>query len=259
MAAKSESKRLVGQSVGRSTAGTTASMAIKFRRAGRAAAARERRNAIVTGAPDGGQRPERQLDGDQVGDDLDGPLAGARPGGPLGTLRLARASSAHDAPLPVGGSEGAQPPASPARGPAKRGPSGYAGLRTLRVLDSSPASAPDGLRGQESRDDEISIPYTERLRSGGVNRLNQDGFPRVPAPSRSRISLRRRHLRQLPDERKHASLGGSGGLSTRRAPARRELSLDARAGSTAEGDSTIVRTALLGQADSGLLGLGGYG
>ena len=49
-------------------------------------------------------------------------LAGARPGGPLGTLRLARASSAHDAPLPVGGSEGARPPASLRRGTAKRGP-----------------------------------------------------------------------------------------------------------------------------------------
>ena len=30
----------------------------------------------------------------------------------------------HDAPLPLGGSEGAQPPASPCRGPAKRGPKG---------------------------------------------------------------------------------------------------------------------------------------
>ena len=34
------------------------------------------------------------------------------------------ASSAHDVPLPLGGSEGAQPPASPCRGPAKRGPKG---------------------------------------------------------------------------------------------------------------------------------------
>ncbi len=128
MAAKSESKRLVGQSVGRSTAGTTASMAIKFRRAGRAAAARERRNAIVTGAPDGGQRPERQLDGNQVGDDLDGPLAGARPGGPLGTLRLARASSAHDAPLPVGGSEGGTAPRQPRSGTREAWPQGVCWL-----------------------------------------------------------------------------------------------------------------------------------
>ena len=30
----------------------------------------------------------------------------------------------HDVPLPLGGSEGAQPPASPCRGPAKRGPKG---------------------------------------------------------------------------------------------------------------------------------------
>ena len=34
------------------------------------------------------------------------------------------ASSAHDVPLPLGGSEGAQPPTSPCRGPAKRGPKG---------------------------------------------------------------------------------------------------------------------------------------
>ena len=50
---------------------------------------------------------------------------------PLGTLRLADAdlhphvaSSATHVPLPLGGSEGAQPPASPCRGPAKRGPKG---------------------------------------------------------------------------------------------------------------------------------------
>ena len=33
------------------------------------------------------------------------------------------------------GIEGAQPPASPCRGPAKRGPKGYAGLRALDVAD----------------------------------------------------------------------------------------------------------------------------
>ena len=33
-------------------------------------------------------------------------------------------SSVHDVPLPLGGAEGAQPPASPCRGPAKRGPKG---------------------------------------------------------------------------------------------------------------------------------------
>ena len=33
-------------------------------------------------------------------------------------------SSAPHVPLPLGGSEGAQPPASPCRGPAKRGPKG---------------------------------------------------------------------------------------------------------------------------------------
>ena len=127
-------------------------------------------------APYGGQRCERPLDGDQVGDDLDGlscrgvgvgPTGdlvevvadaldlgvrhglGAHPanrpahqirqrqpcgaclGVPLGTLRLAGAdlhphvaSSAPHVPLPLGGSEGAQPAASPCRGPAKRGPKG---------------------------------------------------------------------------------------------------------------------------------------
>ena len=34
------------------------------------------------------------------------------------------ASSAPHVPLPLGGSEGAQPPASPCQGPAKRGPKG---------------------------------------------------------------------------------------------------------------------------------------
>ena len=34
----------------------------------------------------------------------------------------------------LGGSEGAQPPASPCRGPAKRGPKGYAGSRAVNRL-----------------------------------------------------------------------------------------------------------------------------
>ena len=56
---------------------------------------------------------------------------GARLGVPLGTLRLASAdlhphiaSSGPHMPLPLGGSEGAQPPTSPCRGSAKRGPKG---------------------------------------------------------------------------------------------------------------------------------------
>ena len=69
---------------------------------------------------------------------------------------------------------------------------------TVRVSDSPAASAPEGLRRRESRDDRISIPYTERPRSGGVNRLNRGGFPRDPARSGSRIRLRQRHLRRLP-------------------------------------------------------------
>ena len=44
--------------------------------------------------------------------------------------RQPAASSAHDVPLPLGGSEGAQPPARPLPGSAKRGPKGYAWLLT---------------------------------------------------------------------------------------------------------------------------------
>ena len=64
---------------------------------------------------------------------------GACLGVPLGTLPLAGAdlhphgaSSAPHVPLPLGGSEGAQPPASPCRGPAKRGPKGYAEYPRLK-------------------------------------------------------------------------------------------------------------------------------
>ena len=73
-------------------------------------------------------------------------FAGARPGGPLGTLRLARASSAHDAPLPVGGSEGARPPASLRRGPAKRGPKEYAGSPALAASDKPVADGSETRR-----------------------------------------------------------------------------------------------------------------
>ena len=102
---------------------------------------------IGVGEPDGGQRRERPLDGYQVGDDLDGLGVRFEDIGPAGdlvevrpdprqlagalSLRLAGAdlhphvaSSAPHVPLPLGGSEGAQPPASPCRGPAKRGPKG---------------------------------------------------------------------------------------------------------------------------------------
>ena len=103
--------------------------------------------SIAIREPDGGQRRERPLDGDEVGDDLDGlgvRFEGIGPAGDLVqvrsdprqlagplSLRLAGAdlhphvaSSATHVPLPLGGSEGAQPPASPCRGPAKRGPKG---------------------------------------------------------------------------------------------------------------------------------------
>ena len=73
-------------------------------------------------------------------------FAGARPGGPLGTLRLARASSAHDAPLPVGGSEGARPPASLRRGTAKRGPKEYAGSPALAASDKPVADVSQSRR-----------------------------------------------------------------------------------------------------------------
>ena len=63
-----------------------------------------------------------------------------RLGVPLGTLRLGGAdlhpdgaSGAHGAPFPLWGSEGARPPASPCRGPAKRGPKGWAGSPAVAV------------------------------------------------------------------------------------------------------------------------------
>ena len=58
-------------------------------------------------------------------------------------------SSVHDVPLPLGGSEGAQPPASPCQGPAKRGPQRVGWLMTANGVRSQPwrprSSAPDGL------------------------------------------------------------------------------------------------------------------
>ena len=69
-------------------------------------------------------------------------------------------------------------------------PTRRVGPLSLRVPGSPPASAPDGLRRRESRVDEVSIPYTEKPDLGGVNLLNRGSFPRVPAPSRSRIGLR---------------------------------------------------------------------
>ena len=96
-------------------------------------------------------------------------FAGARPGGPLGTLRLARASRAHGAPLPFRGSEGAQPPASPARGPAKRGPSGYAGSPALGAADK-PVRRSRGRSGS-----------TRRI--GFFDVLTRLGDPRLGLPS----------------------------------------------------------------------------
>ena len=102
---------------------------------------------IGVGASDGGQRRERPLDGDRVGDDLQclgvrsegigpaGDLVQVRPdprqlAGAL-SLRLAGAdlhphvaSSAHDVPLPLGGSEGAQPLVSPFGDPRSVAPKG---------------------------------------------------------------------------------------------------------------------------------------
>ena len=60
-------------------------------------------------------------------------------------------SSVHDVPLPLGGSEGAQPPASPCRGPAKRGPKGYAGSHTVTGLPRSRPSRPESLDGKAAQ------------------------------------------------------------------------------------------------------------
>ena len=51
-------------------------------------------------------------------------------------------------------------------------------------------------------------PYTEKPDSGCVNTVNRGDFPRVPAPSRSRIELRQRHLHREPNPRSTAKWRG---------------------------------------------------
>ena len=135
----------------------------------------------------------------------------------------------------------------------------WAGLGTLRVPDSSPASAPDGLRMRKSRVGGISIPYTERPDPSGVNSPDRGDFPRVPAPSRSRIGLRRRRLHRLPTSAKRRFARRLKRAFDEARSSTAGASLDARAGSLSEEDSTILRIALLDQADSGLLSFGGLG
>ena len=71
-------QRPVDQSVRRSTAGITASVAIKFQWVGRPAAAREQPVVHRDGAPEGGPAPRASADGDPAGDDLDRRLVGGR-------------------------------------------------------------------------------------------------------------------------------------------------------------------------------------
>ena len=76
----------------------------------------------------------------------------ARLGVPLGTLRVAGAdlhpngaSGAHGGPLPLWGSEGARPPASPSGGHAECGHGGVGWLSHVRVAQASPADASETL------------------------------------------------------------------------------------------------------------------
>ena len=136
-----------------------------------------------------------------------------------------------------------------------------AGLGTLRVPDSSPASAPDGLPDAEisgrrnlhtihgeARFQAVSTARESgRFPKGSSAVPESDRPPPTPPPS--------------PPDKRQATLrfAGSGGLSTKRAQSAAGASLDARAGSLSEEDSTILRIALLDQADSGLLSFGGLG
>ena len=119
-------------------------------------------------------------------------FAGARPGGPLGTLRLARASSAHDAPLPVGGSEGARPPASLRRGTAKRGPKEYPGSPALAASDKPLADVSETRRRLPPirwRRTPANAPANRfsgprEARSAVGRRLAMPGRPCAPQPER---------------------------------------------------------------------------
>ena len=79
----------------------------------------------------------------------------ARLGVPLGTLRVAGAdlhpngaSSAHGAPLPLRGSEGARPPASPSGGRTECGHGGYAAPRPNRRPTSPSPTCPRAVAGR---------------------------------------------------------------------------------------------------------------
>ena len=117
---------------------------------------------------------------------------GARLGVPLRTLRRAGAnlhphdaSRAHDAPFPLWGSEGAQPPASLHRGPAKRGPKEYAGLGTLGCPEPALRTPPrcvskharNGGRGPTSRS-----PDTRPSRSSCAAVVRTSPSARRPLP-----------------------------------------------------------------------------
>ena len=126
---------------------------------------------------------------------------GARLGVPPGSLRLAGAdlhphgaSRAHDAPLAMWGSEGAQPPASSLRGRAKRGHGGYAGSPPLAASDKPVADVSETRRQPPPmrwRSTPVRVPGN---RSTGIPRpgRRRDGHPRcravhVPAKPERRL------------------------------------------------------------------------
>ena len=75
---------------------------------------------------------------------------GDQPSGRAGETEGGRAparSSVHDVPLPLGGSEGAQPPASPCRGPREAWPQRVGWLDHLRVAQASADGPPSRTSG----------------------------------------------------------------------------------------------------------------
>ena len=97
------------------------------------------------------------------------------------------------------GSKGRRPSPAPGLYP------GYAGSRTVRPS----ASQPGGLRPGDSRGGDVSMPYTERPDPSSVNRPNHGGFPKLPAPSQTRIKLRQCRPKSEPNSRSRANIQGA--------------------------------------------------
>ena len=158
-------QRPVDQSVRRSTAGITASVAIKFQWVGRPAAAREQPVVHRDGAPEGGPAPRASADGDPAGDDLDRRLVGGRrtrsdsvkpaesalayPSARFASLARDLhpngVSSAHRAPLPLGVRGGTAP--RHWRGPTSLSPTCPRPVVGCRQYSGAP---PQALRGTRS-------------------------------------------------------------------------------------------------------------